>query len=74
MIAHTRENVTMKPYIARFKNIWGERYEMSCDGVSDTHANARAWLKFMKTSWYSDAPRDWELEVLRDADWKGENV
>ena len=64
----------MKPYIARFKNTWGERYEMMCDGISDTHANARAWIKFMKTSWYADAPEDWELEVLRDADWKGEGL
>ena len=47
---------------------------MYVTGASDTNANSRAWLKFMKTSWYSDAPRDWELEVLRDADWKGENV
>ncbi len=43
---------------------------MMCDGINDTHANARAWIKFMKTNWYTDAPNDWELEVLRDADWK----
>ena len=64
----------MKQYTVTFKNVWGERYQMYVTGASDTNANSRAWLKFMKTSWYSDAPRDWELEVLRDANWKGENV
>ena len=64
----------MKQYTVTFKNVWGERYQMSVTGASDTNANSRAWLKFMKTSWYSDAPSDWELEVLRDANWKGENV
>ena len=60
----TMMNVTMKPYTATFENTWGEIYKMSCDGVSDVHANARAWLKFMDTQWYRDAPRDWTLKKV----------
>ena len=37
---------------------------MFADGISDTHANARAWIKFMKTQFYKDAPDSWELESL----------
>ncbi len=54
----------MKPYCAIFCNTWNERYSMFADGISDTHANARAWIKFMKTKWYTDAPDAWDLESL----------
>ena len=59
-------NVAMKPYTATFENTWGEIYKMSCDGVSDVHANARAWLKFMDTQWYRDAPLEWKLKKVMD--------
>jgi len=55
---------TMKAYTATFFNSWNERYVMCADGISDTHANARAWIKFMKTQFYKDAPDSWELEEL----------
>ena len=56
---------TMKPYTATFFNRWNERYVMFADGISDTHANARAWIKFMKTQFFKDAPDAWELESLK---------
>tara|TARA_Y100000310_G_scaffold306589_1_gene347871 strand:- start:1986 stop:2198 length:213 start_codon:yes stop_codon:yes gene_type:complete len=55
---------TMKAYTATFLNTWSERYVLYADGISDTHANARAWIKFMKTQFYKDAPDSWELEEL----------
>jgi hypothetical protein len=54
----------MKPYTVTFLNEWNERYVLFADGISDTHANARAWIKFMKTKWYADAPDSWSLESL----------
>ena len=54
----------MKAYTAIFLNTWGERYSMFADGISDTHANARSWIKFMKTQFYKDAPDAWDMESL----------
>ena len=54
----------MKAYTAIFLNTWGERYSMFADGISDTHANARAWIKFMKTQFYKDAPDALDRESL----------
>ena len=55
---------TMKPYTATFYNTWDESYVMFADGISYTHANARAWIKFMKTQFYKDAPNAWDLKHL----------
>ena len=67
----------MKQYIAMF--VGKNQYTRSettihVDGMNDTHANARAWIKFMHTQLYKNDPDIWELVVLRDADWKGENA
>ena len=67
----------MKQYIARFvgKNEFTRtETTIHVDGISDTHANARAWIKFMKTQLFKNDPDIWELVALRDADWKGEGV
>jgi hypothetical protein len=64
----------MKQYIARFvgKNKFTRcETTIECDGINDTHANARAWIKFMRSQLYRNDPDIWELVVLRDANWKG---
>ena len=67
----------MKQYIARF--VGKNQYTRSetpihVDGMNATHATARAWIKFMHPQLYKNDPDIWELVVLRDADWKGENA
>jgi hypothetical protein len=59
----------MKPYTATFlkkgKRMVTERYVLFADGISDSHAKARAWINFMKTNLFeSTTPDDWELESL----------
>jgi hypothetical protein len=59
---------TMKPYTATFlkksTRMVTERYVLFADGISDTHANSRAWINFMKTKFFKSTPDDWELESL----------
>ena len=59
---------TMKPYTATFlkksTRMVTERYVLFADGISDTHANARSWINFMKTSFFKSTPDYWELESL----------
>ena len=66
---------TMKPYTATFHNTWDESYVMFADGISYTHANARAWIKFIDTQWFKDAPNAWELKHLEPVfNKKGEYI
>ena len=37
---------------------------IACDSISLTHANARAWLKFMGTQAFREDEDGWELEAL----------
>ena len=37
---------------------------VACDGISETHAGARAWLKFMSTQAFKEDKDNWELEAL----------
>jgi|TARA_B100000959_G_scaffold284469_1_gene356198 hypothetical protein len=62
-VQHKR--LPMLPYSATFRNEWDETYTMFADGITDVHADARAWLKFMTTQWYRDAPDSWKLEKLQ---------
>ena len=62
----------MRSYIARFvgKNKFTRsETTIHVDGINDTHANARAWIKFMRTQLYKNDPDIWELVALRDAHW-----
>lgn len=58
----------MKPYTVTFLKkgnpMVTERYVLFADGISDTHADSRAWIKFMETGFFRAAPDDWELETL----------
>jgi len=56
--------ITMKPYIATFRRMSGEEFTIETDGISDTHAGARAWIAFMKTRVYKLAPNHWDLVEL----------
>ena len=37
---------------------------VACDGISETHAEARGWLKFMGTQAFKEDKDNWELEAL----------
>ena len=37
---------------------------IACDGVSEAHAEARGWLKFMGTQAFKEDKDNWELEAL----------
>jgi len=70
---------TMKPYTVTFlktsNRMVTERYVLFADGISDTHANSRAWIKFMDTGFFRATPDDWELETLEPVfDKEGEYV
>ena len=58
----------MKPYTATFlkksTRMVTERYVLFADGISNSHAKARAWINFMKTNFFKSTPDDWELESL----------
>jgi hypothetical protein len=59
-----------KEYYAHFTNEktrWtnGSSILIEVDGISLAHANARAWIKFMKTQSYRENEGGWELEELK---------
>ena len=56
----------MKNYIATFVNRDGTEISLAADGMSLIHANARAWIKFMKTQSYREDEDGWELDELWD--------
>jgi len=57
--------VEMKNYHAWFQNKkTNTAITIACDGISLTHANARAWLKFMGTQAFRENEDNWELEAL----------
>ena len=53
----------MKNYVAHFANSKTGTM-IAIDGISETHATARAWIKFMKTRLYKEDADGWELEEL----------
>ena len=53
----------MDNYYAHFTNK-KTSIMIAADGISLTHANARAWIKFMKTQSYREDEDGWELEEL----------
>ena len=56
---------TMKNYHAWFQNKkQNTAITIACDGISLAHANARAWIKFMKTQSYREDENNWHLEAL----------
>tara|TARA_Y100000296_G_C5136466_1_gene238482 strand:- start:796 stop:1029 length:234 start_codon:yes stop_codon:yes gene_type:complete len=57
--------IEMKEYKVTFRRQSGEEHHLYADGVSATHATARAWIKFMKTNLYKNSPRHWDLIDLR---------
>ena len=56
----------MKDYNAHFTN---ERTSImiAIDGISPTHASARAWIKFMRTRAFTEDEDSWVLEGLEIA-------
>ena len=57
--------IEMKQYIATFGHQTGEHY-VHCDGIGVTHAQARAWIKFMGTSLYKNNKDSWALTELKE--------
>ena len=56
---------TMKNYHAWFQNKkQNTAITIACDGVSEAHAEARGWLKFMGTQAFKEDKDNWELEAL----------
>ena len=56
---------TMKNYHAWFQNEkQNTAITIACDGISEPHAEARAWLKFMGTQSFREDEDNWELEAL----------
>ena len=54
----------MKNYHAWFTND-KTTITLAVDGISETHAKARAWLKFMRTQTFKEHDEDsWKLEAL----------
>ena len=54
----------MKNYHAWFQNEkQNTAITIACDGISETHAEARAWIKFMGTQDFRDDKDNWELEA-----------
>jgi len=61
----------MKNYYAHFTNKktrWtnGSSILVTIDGISLTHASARAWISFMKTQSYKENEDSWKLETLKE--------
>ena len=57
--------VKMKNYHAWFQNKkQNTAITVACDGISIPHAEARAWLKFMRTQAFREDESNWELEAL----------
>jgi len=56
---------TMENYHAWFQNEKANKaITIACDGISLTHANARAWIKFMGTQAWKEDKFSWRLETL----------
>ena len=56
---------TMQNYHAWFQNKkQNTAITVACDGISETHAQARAWLKFMGTQSFREDKDNWHLEAL----------
>ena len=56
----------MKNYLATFANRNGTEVTLATDGISETHATARAWIDFMKTQSFREDEDGWELDELWD--------
>ena len=56
----------MKNYLATFVNRDGTEISLAADGISLTHASARAWISFMKTQSYKENEDSWKLETLKE--------
>ena len=63
-------DIKMKPYIATFSLVgwdWMQtEVTVKCDGISDNHAQARAWIRFMTTRLYKSDADGWELLELKE--------
>ena len=57
--------ITMREYKTTFRRMSGEEETVYADGVSETHAKARAWIAFMKMSVYKNLPAHWDLIKIR---------
>ena len=61
--------ITMKPYIATFAHtgkLTRTETTVRCDGISDAHAQARAWIKHMGSLVYKSDENGWELLELKE--------
>ena len=57
--------IKMINYHAWFQNEQKSRaITIACDGISESHAQARAWIKFMGTQAFREDEDGWELEAL----------
>jgi len=56
---------TMKDYTAWFQNDEANTtHVMAIDGISENHAQARAWIKFMQMQDFREDEDNWELETV----------
>ena len=55
----------MKNYHAWFQNEkQNTAITVACDGISESHAEARAWLKFFDYEEFREDEDSWELETV----------
>jgi len=73
---YTRRMITMKPYIATFVHkgkrktgrisVIRTETTVRCDGISDGHAQARAWIKHMDSLVFKNDKDGWQLLELKE--------
>jgi hypothetical protein len=62
---HTQMKTQMKNYTAWFQNDEASKtYLVACDGISESHAQARAWIKFFDYEEFREDEDSWELETV----------
>lgn len=58
----------MKDYTAWFQNDEASTTILvACDGISKSHAQARAWIKFFGYEEFEKDEDNWELETVEEA-------
>ena len=62
---HEKMKTQMKDYTAWFQNDEASKtYLVACDGISESHAQARAWIKFFGYEEFREDEDNWELETV----------
>jgi len=65
---HDKMKAQMKDYTAWFQNDEASKtILLKCDGISESHAQARAWIKFFKNEEFKCDEDNWVLETVEEA-------